>query len=84
MPHLIKSELAFGITEDWYMRNLHPYHPSPRRKPGPPKLVKREQRRPVDSIQGVPAFAGMTGVGVREIIPESRFSESAHLFLRVA
>ena len=37
--------------------------PSPRRKPGPPKLAKRGHRRPVDSIQGVPAFAGMTDLG---------------------
>jgi hypothetical protein len=31
-------------------------------KPGPIKFFPGKQRRPLDSIQGVPAFAGMTGV----------------------
>jgi release factor glutamine methyltransferase len=30
----------------------HPPNPSPRRKPGPKKLAKREKHRPLDSIQG--------------------------------
>ncbi len=38
---------------------LSPF-PSPRRKPGPNKPVKHDNCRPLDSIQGVPAFAGMT------------------------
>ena len=44
------------------MKNLHStHHPSPRRKPGPIKFFPREQRRPRELIQGIPAFAGMTG-----------------------
>jgi release factor glutamine methyltransferase len=37
-----------------------PSAPSPRRKPGPIKLAKSGKRRPVDPIQGAPAFAGVT------------------------
>jgi hypothetical protein len=45
------------------MRNFFTAHdPSSRRKPGPNELVKRGSCRPVDSIQGIPAFAGMTFV----------------------
>src|SRR5437762_5309075 len=44
------------------LRTLPP--PSSRRKPGPIKFSRRGQRRAVDSIQGVPAFAGMTKMGI--------------------
>jgi hypothetical protein len=46
------------MSAEWAAEIIH--YPSSRRKPGPIKLVKREQRRPADSIQGVPAFAAMT------------------------
>src|SRR4029079_11410751 len=41
--------------------------PSSRRKPGSIRPVKRGTRRSSDSIQGIPAFAGMTvrGSGMR-------------------
>src|SRR5262245_32405990 len=47
-------------------RAIHRF-PSSRREPGPIKFVKRGQRRPVDSIQGVPAFAGMTNGGITSL-----------------
>jgi release factor glutamine methyltransferase len=45
---------------------------SPRRKPGPIKFAKRRKRRPVDSIQGAPAFAGVTAEGIDVLLRAAR------------
>ncbi len=64
----------------------HPPAPSPRRKPWPNKLAKRGKHRPADSIQGSPAFAGVTadfsaqggGESVRNLLTEAKRALDRH------